>query len=48
MSGSLHGRTLVVTGTLEGYSRDEAKQAVLDAGMKYPAPWKAGPSKKYR
>ena len=30
----LEGRTLVVTGTLDGFSRDEAKQAVLDAGGK--------------
>ena len=30
----LADRTLVVTGTLQGYSRDEAKQAILDAGGK--------------
>lgn len=33
-SDVLAGRTLVITGTLAGYSRDEAKQAVLDAGGK--------------
>ena len=33
-SDVLEGRTLVVTGTLDGWSRDEAKQAVLDAGGK--------------
>ena len=31
---TLAGRTLVITGTLERYSRDEAKQAVLDRGGK--------------
>ena len=31
-----------------GLGYDGLIQAVLDAGMKYPAPWKAGPSKKYR
>ncbi len=30
----LEGRTLVVTGTLQGYSRDQAKLAILDAGGK--------------
>ncbi|HUG87070.1 MAG TPA: BRCT domain-containing protein, partial [Euzebya sp.] len=30
----LDGRSLVITGTLQGYSRDQAKQAVLDAGGK--------------
>ena len=33
-SDVLAGRSLVITGTLAGYSRDEAKQAVLDAGGK--------------
>ncbi|MEO2107461.1 MAG: helix-hairpin-helix domain-containing protein, partial [Actinomycetota bacterium] len=33
-SDVLAGRALVITGTLAGYSRDEAKQAVLDAGGK--------------
>ncbi|WP_370325771.1 NAD-dependent DNA ligase LigA [Euzebya sp.] len=33
-SDVLEGRTIVVTGTLEGWSRDEAKQAVVDAGGK--------------
>jgi DNA ligase (NAD+) len=30
----LEGRTLVVTGTLQAYNRDQAKQAILDAGGK--------------
>ncbi|CAN5150979.1 NAD-dependent DNA ligase LigA [soil metagenome] len=30
----LQDRTVVITGTLQGYNRDEAKQAVLDAGGK--------------
>ncbi len=29
---ALQGKTVVVTGTLEGYSRDEAKRAIEDAG----------------
>jgi DNA ligase (NAD+) len=33
-SDALAGRSIVVTGTLEGFSRDQAKQAVLDAGGK--------------
>ena len=33
-SDVLDGKSVVVTGTLDGYSRDEAKQAVLDAGGK--------------
>jgi DNA ligase (NAD+) len=33
-SDLLAGTTLVVTGTLEGFTRDEAKQAVVDAGGK--------------
>jgi DNA ligase (NAD+) len=33
-SDLLAGRSIVVTGTLEGYSRDQAKQAVVDAGGK--------------
>lgn len=32
--GVLDGLTVVATGTLEGYSRDEAKQAIIDAGGK--------------
>jgi DNA ligase (NAD+) len=32
--GPLAGRTVVVTGTIEGFSRDEAEQAVRDAGGK--------------
>ncbi len=28
------GKTVVVSGTIEGYSRDEAEQAVRDAGGK--------------
>lgn len=32
--GVLEGLTVVATGTLEGYSRDEAKQAIIDAGGK--------------
>ncbi|MFW6133102.1 MAG: NAD-dependent DNA ligase LigA, partial [Planctomycetota bacterium] len=30
--GALEGKTVVVTGTLEGYSRDEAKRAIEEAG----------------
>jgi DNA ligase (NAD+) len=30
--GPLTGRTLVVTGTLEGYSREEAEEAIRQAG----------------
>ncbi len=33
---TLAGRSVVVTGTLEGYSREEAEQAVLDRGGKSP------------
>jgi DNA ligase (NAD+) len=33
-SGPLAGKTVVVSGTIEGYSRDEAEQAVRDAGGK--------------
>ncbi len=33
-SDLLEGRTLVVTGTLEGFTRDQAKQVVVDAGGK--------------
>lgn len=33
-STALEGRSLVITGTLEDYSRDDAKQAVVDAGGK--------------
>jgi DNA ligase (NAD+) len=33
-SGPLAGKSVVVTGTIEGYSRDEAEQAVRDAGGK--------------
>jgi DNA ligase (NAD+) len=33
-SDLLQGRVVVVTGTLEGFTRDQAKQAVLDAGGK--------------
>ncbi|MEA2547541.1 MAG: ligase, partial [Chloroflexota bacterium] len=32
--GPLAGKTVVVSGTIEGYSRDEAEQAVRDAGGK--------------
>ena len=32
--GPLAGKTVVVTGTIEGYSREEAEQAVRDAGGK--------------
>ena len=32
--GPLAGKAVVVTGTIEGYSRDEAEQAVRDAGGK--------------
>ena len=32
--GPLAGKTVVVTGSIEGYSRDEAEQAVRDAGGK--------------
>jgi DNA ligase (NAD+) len=32
--GPLAGRTVVVSGTIEGYSREEAEQAVRDAGGK--------------
>ena len=32
--GPLTGRTLVVTGTLEGFSRQEAEEAIRDAGGK--------------
>ena len=32
--GPLVGKTVVVSGTIEGYSRDEAEQAVRDAGGK--------------
>ncbi len=32
--GPLAGRTVVITGTIEGYSREEAEQAVRDAGGK--------------
>ena len=31
-----------------GLGYDGLLQLVLDSGMKYPAPWKAGPNKKYR
>ncbi|HLO35088.1 MAG TPA: BRCT domain-containing protein, partial [Candidatus Deferrimicrobium sp.] len=34
MTGPLAGRTVVVSGTIEGYSREEAEQAVRDAGGK--------------
>jgi DNA ligase (NAD+) len=34
VDGPLAGRTVVVTGTIEGFSRDEAEQAVRDAGGK--------------
>jgi DNA ligase (NAD+) len=34
VDGPLAGRVVVVTGTIEGYSRDEAEQAVRDAGGK--------------
>jgi DNA ligase (NAD+) len=33
-AGPLAGRTVVVTGTLEGFSREEAEQAIRDAGGK--------------
>jgi DNA ligase (NAD+) len=33
-TGPLAGKTVVVTGTIEGFSRDEAEQAVRDAGGK--------------
>jgi DNA ligase (NAD+) len=33
-SGPLAGKTVVVSGTIEGYSREEAEQAVRDAGGK--------------
>jgi DNA ligase (NAD+) len=33
-TGPLAGRTVVVSGTIEGYSREEAEQAVRDAGGK--------------
>ena len=33
-TGPLAGKAVVVTGTIEGYSRDEAEQAVRDAGGK--------------
>jgi len=33
---TLAGRSVVVTGTLEGYSREEAEQAILDRGGKSP------------
>ncbi|HET7703989.1 MAG TPA: BRCT domain-containing protein, partial [Candidatus Limnocylindrales bacterium] len=33
-SGPLTGKTVVVSGTIEGYSREEAEQAVRDAGGK--------------
>jgi DNA ligase (NAD+) len=33
-SGPLAGRTVVVTGTLEGYSREEAEEAIRSAGGK--------------
>jgi DNA ligase (NAD+) len=33
-AGPLAGKSVVVTGTIEGYSRDEAEQAVRDAGGK--------------
>jgi DNA ligase (NAD+) len=33
-TGPLAGKTVVVSGTIEGYSRDEAEQAVRDAGGK--------------
>jgi DNA ligase (NAD+) len=33
-SGALTGKTVVVTGTLEGYSREQAEQAIKDAGGK--------------
>ncbi|HEY2916348.1 MAG TPA: NAD-dependent DNA ligase LigA [Candidatus Limnocylindrales bacterium] len=33
-SGPLAGKTVVVTGTIEGFSREEAEQAVRDAGGK--------------
>ncbi|HEY8987796.1 MAG TPA: BRCT domain-containing protein, partial [Candidatus Limnocylindrales bacterium] len=32
--GPLAGKSIVVTGTIEGYSREEAEQAVRDAGGK--------------
>ena len=32
----------------QGLGYDGLLQLVLEAGMKYPAPWKAGPNKKYR
>jgi DNA ligase (NAD+) len=34
VEGPLAGKTVVVTGTIEGFSRDEAEQAVRDAGGK--------------
>ena len=34
VEGPLAGRTVVVSGTIEGYSREEAEQAVRDAGGK--------------
>jgi len=34
VDGPLAGKTVVVSGTIEGYSRDEAEQAVRDAGGK--------------
>ncbi|HEY3165372.1 MAG TPA: BRCT domain-containing protein, partial [Candidatus Limnocylindrales bacterium] len=33
-TGPLAGRTVVVSGTIEGFSREEAEQAVRDAGGK--------------
>ena len=33
-TGPLAGKTVVVSGTIEGYSREEAEQAVRDAGGK--------------
>ena len=33
-AGPLAGKSVVVTGTIEGYSREEAEQAVRDAGGK--------------
>src|SRR5439155_5446855 len=33
-TGPLAGKTVVVTGTIEGFSREEAEQAVRDAGGK--------------
>ena len=41
---TLEGRSVVVTGTLEGYTRDEAEEAVLARGGKSPGTVSAGPS----